>query len=313
MRELTLAMRLALLIAVGLVAGCDAPAGPDGPLASPSTGQRPASSSGPAMVVDGPVAVTPSRNLLVRCLGNGSPTIVLEGGSPDLTSWSGTFLETLAETTSTCAYSRADGFGSTPVEGPVTRRTIVQDAFTLLDKLQQRYGVTAPYLLVGWSFGGSVILAEALEHPELIAGLVVLDSNFPVDYVNVCTRSGRAERVCQRQYDQDEEAKSIEKDIAHRVRRLPDIPIAEVSAMQLEGDCAPAPDGNAVSYEASGVVLTAPDCDALARKIAESNLSNWRQLGDQVMEYRVQATHDGLISEAGPEIVRIIRDMLARQ
>lgn len=29
------------------------------------------------------------------------------------------------------------------------------------------------------------------------------------------------------------------------------------------------------------------------------------------MEYRVQATHDGLISEAGPEIVGIIRDMLA--
>lgn len=29
------------------------------------------------------------------------------------------------------------------------------------------------------------------------------------------------------------------------------------------------------------------------------------------MEYRVQATNDGLISEAGPEIVGIIRDMLA--
>ena len=29
------------------------------------------------------------------------------------------------------------------------------------------------------------------------------------------------------------------------------------------------------------------------------------------MEYRVQATHHGLISEAGPEIVGIIRDMLA--
>lgn len=68
MREFTLALRLALLIAVALVAGCDAPAGSDGSLASPSTGQRPESSTGPAVVVDGPVAVTPSRNLLVRCL-----------------------------------------------------------------------------------------------------------------------------------------------------------------------------------------------------------------------------------------------------
>lgn len=313
MRGLTPALRLALLLAgLGLIAGCDAPAGSDGSVASPSAGQRPASSTGaaPAVVVDGPVAVTPDRNLLVRCYGQGSPTIVLEGGSPDLTSWSSSFVQTLAETTTTCAYSRANGFGSSPVKGPVTRKVIVHDAFALLEELQQRYGVSGPYLFVGWSFGGSVILAEALEHPELIAGLVVLDSNFPVDYVKVCTASGRTERACQRHYDEDEEAKSIETDIAHRVHRLPDIPIAEVSAMQLNGDCAPAPGGDSVSYEAAGVVLTAPDCEALARKIAENNLSNWRQLGEQVREYRVQATHDALISEAGPEIVGIIRDIL---
>jgi pimeloyl-ACP methyl ester carboxylesterase len=146
----------------------------------------------------------------------------------------------------TCAYSRAGGYGSTPVDGPLTRSTIVHDAFALLDELHQRYAVSAPYLLVGWSFGGSVILAEALGHPELTAGMVVLDSNFAVDYMKVCTASGRSKRVRQRRYAEDQEAKSIEKDIAHRVHRLPDTPIVEVSAMQLDGDCAPGPGADSV-------------------------------------------------------------------
>ena len=102
-------------------------------------------------------------------------------------------MQTLAETTTTCAYSRAGGYGSTPVEGLLTREVIVHDAFTLVERLHQQHGVPGPYLLVGWSFGGSVILAEALAHPELTAGLVVLDNNFTVDYVKVCTASGRRE------------------------------------------------------------------------------------------------------------------------
>jgi pimeloyl-ACP methyl ester carboxylesterase len=220
-------------------------------------------------------------------------------------------VQTLAETTTTCAYSRAGGYGSTPVEGLLTREVIVHDAFTLVERLHQQHGVPGPYLLVGWSFGGSVILAEALAHPELTAGLVVLDNNFTVDYVKVCTASGRRERECRKSYDEDKEAKSIEKDIADRVHPLPDISITEVSAMHLD-DCSTAPGADSVSYEAAGVVLTAPDCESLATKIAKKNFRDWRQLGPQVQELRVEATHDGLINEAGPEIITIIKDVLGR-
>jgi pimeloyl-ACP methyl ester carboxylesterase len=264
-------------------------------------------------VVDGPVAVTPDRELLVKCYGKGAPTILLEAGgtTSDLTNWPATFMQTLAETTTVCAYSRAGGNGSTPVAGLLSRKVIVDDAFTLLERLHQQYGVSGPYLLVGWSFGGSVILAEALEHIERTAGLVVLDTNFPVDYMKVCPASGRPKPECRNGYEEDKEAKSIEKDIADRVHRLSDIPITEVSAMQLD-DCSPVSGTDSVSYEAGGVILTAPDCEALATKIAKKNLKDWRQLGPQVQELQVQATHDGLIDQSGPEIITIIKGILRR-
>jgi len=317
MAKSVLALRLASLIAgIGLFVGCAGPAGPSGSSGSSSpveSGSPSATAKGPALVVDGPVAVTPDRELLVKCYGTGAPTILLEAGgtTSNLTNWPATFMQTLAETTTACAYSRAGGEGSTPVAGLLSRKVIVDDAFTLLDRLHQQYGVSGPYLLVGWSFGGSVILAEALEHPELTAGLIALDTNFPVDYMKVCTASGRPKPACQELYDEDKEAKSIEKDIADRGHPLPNIPITEVSAMQLD-DCSTAPGEKSVSYEVAGVILTAPDCEALATKIAEKNFRDWRQLGPQVKELRVQATHDGLIDQAGPEIITIIKGILRR-
>jgi pimeloyl-ACP methyl ester carboxylesterase len=316
MGESVLALRLASFIAgIGLLVGCAGPAGPAGSGSSSPVepGSPSPTAAGPALVVDGPVAVMSDRELLVRCYGIGAPTILLEAGgtTSDLTNWPTAFMQTLAETNTTCAYSRAGGNGSTPVAGLLSRKVIVHDAFALLERLHQRYGVSGPYLLVGWSFGGSVILAEALEHPELTAGLVALDTGFPVDYMKVCTASGRPGRECRKWYDEDKEAKSIEKDIAARVHPLPDIPITEVSAMHLD-DCSTVPRKDLVSSEAAGVVVTAPDCEALATKIAEKNFRDWRQLGPQVRELRVQASHDGLISEAGLEIIKIIKGILRR-
>jgi pimeloyl-ACP methyl ester carboxylesterase len=302
----------ALLAGIGLLAGCAVPAG-SASSASPSADQpTPSPTPAPTQVVDGPIAVTAARELNVQCYGEGSPTILLEAGgtTSDLSDWSDTFVLALARQTTTCRYSRAGGPGSSPVDGLLTRKVIVHDAFTLLDTLHAQYGVSGPYVLVGWSFGGSVILAEALEHPELTAGLVVLDTGFPVDFMKVCTTSGRSRRECQETYDEDEEAKSIEKDIVDRLHPLPDLPVAEVSAMILD-DCFLHRGEDSVSYDASGTIVSAPDCDTLAEKLADKNLADWRQVGPQVKEYRVQATHNGLPSEAGPEITAIIEEMLA--
>jgi pimeloyl-ACP methyl ester carboxylesterase len=205
--------------------------------------------------------VTADRHLQVKCLGSGAPTIVLEAGgtTSNLTDWPTFFYEALAETNTVCLYSRAGGFGSTGVPGLLTRELIVQDAYTLLGILNDQHGISGPYLFVGWSFGGSVALAEALEHPETTIGMVILDTGFPADFMKVCPTSGRSVEECQAEYDGDEEAKSIEKDIVDHLQPLPNIPVTEVSAMLLP-DCSVPPGATTVSADASGTILTAPTC-----------------------------------------------------
>ncbi|HSV39304.1 MAG TPA: alpha/beta fold hydrolase [Nocardioidaceae bacterium] len=258
------------------------------------------------MIVDGTVDVSPSREVTVRCVGAGNPTVLLEvGGSGDMTDWSSNFVDALAEGTTTCLYSRAGGPGSTPVDGLQTRAQLVGDAYALLDVLNRDYAVEGPYVFVGWSFGGSVALAEALEHPETTAGLVILDTDFPTDFVPACIASGRTARKCQAEYDGDEEAKSIEKDIVAKVHPLPDIPIAVVSALRLP-DCYLEMGATEVTADIAGTVVTAPDCDALGAAIADKMRDDWRQLGPQVTDTRIDADHDGLTEQASAEIAALV-------
>ena len=163
-----------------------------------------ASSDHPPTVFSGTVDVADGRKLAARCIGSGTPTVVLEaGGSSNMGDWPIAFLETLGSETTTCIYSRAGGPGSTRIVGSlVTRDQILDDAFTLLDTLESEHGVQGPYVWVGWSFGGSVALMEAASaSPEDTAGLVILDTDFPTDFLAVCAASSRTADDCQGEYD----------------------------------------------------------------------------------------------------------------
>jgi len=67
------------------------------------------------------------------------------------------------------------GFGLTPVAG---RRTTVAAQRALLHRLI-RQTCNEPTLLIGNSMGGLIALAEAAVHPELVAGLVLVDAVLP--------------------------------------------------------------------------------------------------------------------------------------
>jgi pimeloyl-ACP methyl ester carboxylesterase len=67
------------------------------------------------------------------------------------------------------------GFGLTPVAG---RRTTVAAERALLHRLI-RQTCDEPILLMGNSMGGLIALAEAALHPELVAGLVLVDAVLP--------------------------------------------------------------------------------------------------------------------------------------
>lgn len=110
------------------------------------------------------------RRLYLDCRGAGSPTVVLEAGSGmDARSW-GTVFPALAGTTRTCAYSRANRWGSDPRETHT-----VGEAVADLRAALAAAGEAPPFLLVGHSLGDVYVRVFAGAHPAEVAGLVLVD------------------------------------------------------------------------------------------------------------------------------------------
>ena len=229
-----------------------------------------------------------------------------------MSGWATRFVMSLAATNTVCLYSRAGGEGSTPPDGLLTYDMIIGDAFTLLDWLGEEHGVMGPYVFVGWSFGGHVALAEALERPDETAGIVILDNDPPAtsDFMTICTESGRTEADCQAEYEADKEAQQLAEAIRAQISPLPEIPVAIVSAM-IFPDCQVAPGESSVSYNMNGADLVAPDCQQLATLVADEHAEGWAEILPQLTQTRVNASHDELINQAGFEVVEVIQAVVA--
>src|SRR5688500_1814225 len=83
----------------------------------------------------------------INCLGQGSPTVVLDGGSGE---WSAQWVRVQREvsaTTRVCAYDRAGMGWSEMGPDPRDARQITSELHTLLSK----GGIEGPYVLVGHS------------------------------------------------------------------------------------------------------------------------------------------------------------------
>jgi pimeloyl-ACP methyl ester carboxylesterase len=128
-------------------------------------------------------------------MGEG-PAVVFDaalGGSS--ISW--TYVQpAVAEFARACAYDRA-GFGWSDA-GPLPRTAgrIADELLVLL----RHASVPPPYVLVGHSFGGLVMRIFAGRHPELTAGLVLVDPAHPEDWVTPAPkeqeRIDRGVRLC---------------------------------------------------------------------------------------------------------------------
>ena len=173
----------------------------------------------PGLVVD----VEGNRGLFVRCTGEGSPTIVLEGGDDD-TSSSYAFAEKrLSRETRTCVYDRANLGASDPAKGPLQLDDYVAD----LEALFKAAKIPGPYVLVGTSGGGFLTAGYAVAHPEEVAGMVFVE--VPAPFVNAPKEIVRAtdpdspENIEKRDYLQ------IEKDAWAARKEIGDIPITVIS------------------------------------------------------------------------------------
>ena len=98
------------------------------------------------------------------CMGEGSPTVVLEAGYYANSLW-WYCVQQLAEHTQVCAYDRAGLSWSEVANGPRDLLTIADD----LNGLLHEAGIAGPYVMVGHSFG-------AVQYPQEVAGVVLVDS-----------------------------------------------------------------------------------------------------------------------------------------
>jgi pimeloyl-ACP methyl ester carboxylesterase len=119
------------------------------------------------------------------CLGSGSPAVLLESGiAASSLSW--TLVQpNVAKFTRVCAYDRAGLAWSDASPAPRTFDRIVDD----LHRLLATATLSAPYVLVGHSFGAFVCLAYAAEYPNETAGLVLVDP--PSEWTELTRRQRR--------------------------------------------------------------------------------------------------------------------------
>ena len=103
--------------------------------------------------------------------GRGAPAVVLEAalGEPGSLAYAGVMAATACQTRSV-AYDRA-GIGASDPAAPLTLHSQISD----LAAVAAAVGGGEPCVLAGHSWGGLLTLLAAVQHPELIAGLVLID------------------------------------------------------------------------------------------------------------------------------------------
>ncbi|MEO6456808.1 MAG: alpha/beta hydrolase [Chloroflexia bacterium] len=112
------------------------------------------------------------RRLYITCMGEGSPTVILEHGmATESGSWA-TVQQVVAQFTRVCAFDRAGRGTSDPAHTPRTSEDMVADLHALLANAN----VPGPYILVGNSLGGFNARIFAHKYPDEVVGLVLVDS-----------------------------------------------------------------------------------------------------------------------------------------
>ena len=113
------------------------------------------------------------RKVHVQCFGSGSPSVVFESGLFDTSFAFAKVQPQLSTFTKTISYDRAGvGYSESSSNPNRVSAVMASELYELLETLK----LHKPVVLVGWSAGGIYIREFAHEHPEMIAGMVFIDS-----------------------------------------------------------------------------------------------------------------------------------------
>lgn len=175
-----------------------------------------------------------STQLRLSCAGRGLPTVVLEAGLGEgLDAW--TRVQTqVAAFARVCAYDRAGVGKSSPRPKPRTSGQMVSELHTLLSKAE----IDGPYVLIGHSLGGLNAQLYAIEHPDEVAGLVLVDPSYPDMMAHLKPVLGKIwTPLWNSQFASDAEGMSKQDFDASCTQvaaagKLPDVPVVVISAGQ---------------------------------------------------------------------------------
>lgn len=130
---------------------------------------------GPYMTPRGQSVEVDGVPMQLRCLGQGSPTVLLEAGAfSTMANWALVQAE-IAALTRVCAYDRAGLGWSAPAPGPVDGPAQVKRLQALLREAH----VSGPFVIVGHSYGGVLARLFAKARAYDTVGLVTVDSSHP--------------------------------------------------------------------------------------------------------------------------------------
>jgi pimeloyl-ACP methyl ester carboxylesterase len=118
------------------------------------------------------------HELYLSCGGGPGPTVIFEaaiGGDHSL--WP--IAERIRAKGYACVYDRPGNGDSSVPDQPMTARADVADLHQLLEVAD----IPRPVVMVGHSYGGLVAWMEAVEHPDEVAGVVLIDSSHPDQYI----------------------------------------------------------------------------------------------------------------------------------
>jgi pimeloyl-ACP methyl ester carboxylesterase len=172
------ALALVLPLAVGAVAACGDSAAPAGPAGSaPATS---ASAAGPVNAAPAAglhMIATDGRKLAFHVTPGHSPTLVLDAGGGEDSSYWDALVPQLSRATGSqiITYDRAGMGASDEVPGPWQ----VKDAVGDLEAGLRRLGVTRNVVLVAHSQGGEIATYFVRDNPGLVSGAVLVDANLP--------------------------------------------------------------------------------------------------------------------------------------
>jgi pimeloyl-ACP methyl ester carboxylesterase len=118
------------------------------------------------------------HSLYLRCVGSGSPAVILFNGLGERTpSWAWVQGD-VARQTRVCVFDRAGQRWSGKGVGRQDAHQLSADVRGLLAAAN----VPGPYVLAGHSVGGTYALAYAMDYPKDVAGVALIDSATPYQF-----------------------------------------------------------------------------------------------------------------------------------